>query len=62
MIKDSSRIVVINVSRKPEVKPLLVSGKIMLLKRCQALAPATCAASSSSRPTCIIAETPEREE
>ena len=62
MIKDSDRIVVMNVSRNPETKPALVSGKMMRLKRCQTLAPVICPASSSSRPTCIMAETPEREE
>src|SRR4030065_2502661 len=62
MINDNSRMVVMNVSRKPETKPLKVNGKMTRLKRCQTLAPATWAASSSSCPTCIMAETPERDE
>ena len=62
MIKDNSRMVVIKVSKNPATKPALVSGKMMRLKHCQAFAPAICPASSSSRLTCIMAETPEREE
>ena len=62
MINESSRMVVMKVSKKPDTKPVLVSGKMIRLKRCQGLAPATAAASSSSRPTCSIAETPVREE
>ena len=59
MMSDSSRIVVMNVSRNPATNPLLVSGRIRRRNRRQALAPATCPASSSSRPTCIMADTPE---
>src|SRR5512132_1994931 len=62
MIRESSRIVVMNVSKNPETNPVLVSGKIIREKRCQALAPATAAASSNSRPTWSIAETPLRDE
>ena len=47
---------------KPETNPVLVRGKIMRVKRFQEFAPATAAASSSSRPTCSMAETPLREE
>lgn len=62
MMSESSRMVVMKVSKKPDTNPGLVRGKMIRLKRCQALASATSAASSSSRPTCNMADTPERAE
>ena len=52
--------VVMKDNKNPETNPLLVSGKMMRVKRVQAFAPATFAASSSSLPTCIMAVTPVR--
>src|SRR3989337_3158237 len=62
IIKESSRMVVINVSKNPATNPALVNGKIIRRNLCQKSAPEICPASSNSRPTCIIAETPERDE
>ena len=62
MIRLNSRMVVINVSRVPAIRPLLDRGRMILRKRRPHLAPATVAASSSSPATCMTEATPAREE
>src|SRR5512138_3294249 len=62
MINDNSRMVEIKLSRNPETKPVLVSGKMIRQKRRHGLAPAIVAASSNSLLTCSMADTPVRAE
>ena len=60
-INARARMLDIKLKRAPARSPLLVKGKIIFRKRRPHVAPATMAASSSSSPNYIIAETPARE-